>query len=91
MVIGSILLLGFVVYMLIFSFDMTKTNLIREDLKNDSIIFKENIMLKYNDSVIIQNKKELNNLIGNHENRLQKLENKKPIVIKDTLFIIKEN
>lgn len=87
MIIGSILLLGFVIYMLIFSFHMSKTNLIREDIKNDSIIFKENLQLKMNDSVMIENKKKLNNLIDNHENRLQRLENRKPIINRDTIVI----
>jgi len=91
MIIGSILLLGFVIYMLIFSFHMSKTNLIREDIKNDSIIFKENLQLKMNDSVMIENKKKLNNLIDNHENRLQRLENRKPIINRDTVFLLKEN
>lgn len=91
MVVGSVLLLGFVIYMLIFSFDMSKNNLIREDLKNDSIILKENIKLKYNDSVILENKKELNNLIYNHENRLKRLENRKPIVNRDTIVVLKEH
>lgn len=91
MVIGSILLLGFVVYMLIFSFDMSKNNLIREDIKNDSIIMKENLELKYNDSIIMKNKKELNTLIDNHENRLKRLENRKPIINRDTVIILQEN
>lgn len=91
MVVGSVLLLGFVIYMLIFSFHMSKTNLIREDIKNDSIIFKENLQLKMNDSVMIENKKKLNNLIDNHENRLQRLENRKPIINRDTVFLLKEN
>jgi len=91
MIIGSILLLGFVIYMLIFSFHMSKTNLIREDIKNDSIIFKENLQLKMNDSVMIENKKKLNNLIDNNENRLQRLENRKTINNRNTVFLLKEN
>lgn len=91
MTIGSLLLLGFVVFMLLYSFKNSKTSLIREDLINDSIILKENTELKRNDSVIMENKKKLNNLIDNHENRLIRLENRKPIINRDTVFLLKEN
>ncbi len=91
MTIGSLLLLGFVVFMLLYSFKNSKSNLIREDLINDSIIMKENHELKFNDSVILENKKELNNLIDNHENRLKRLENRKPIVNRDTIVVLQEN
>jgi hypothetical protein len=91
MTIGSLLLLGFVVFMLLYSFKNSKTSLIRDDLINDSIILKENTELKRNDSVIMENKKKLNNLIDNHENRLIRLENRKPIINRDTVFLLKEN
>ena len=88
MMVGSLLLLGFVVFMLFYSFKNSKTSLIREDLINDSIILKENQELKLNDSVILENKEELDNLIDNHENRLKRLENRKPIINRDTVIIL---
>lgn len=91
MMVGSLLLLGFVVFMLFYSFKNSKTSLIREDLINDSIILKENQELKLNDSVILENKEELDNLIDNHENRLKRLENRKPIINRDTVIILQEN
>lgn len=91
MTIGSLLLLGFVVFMLLYSFKNSKTNLIRQDLINDSIILKENVELKQNDSVIMENKKKLNIMIDNHENRLKRLETKKPIINRDTIIVLQEN
>lgn len=91
MTIGSLLLLGFVVFMLLYSFKNSKTNLIRQDLINDSIILKENVELKQNDSIIMENKKKLNIMIDNHENRLKRLETKKPIINRDTIIVLQEN
>jgi len=88
MTIASLLLLGFVVYMLLYSFDMSKTNLIREDIKMDSVILKENMELKISDSIIKVENINLNSKIIIHESRIRNLENRKPLVRKDTVFLI---
>lgn len=88
MTIASLLLLGFVVYMLNYSFEMTKTNLIREDIKMDSVILKENMELKISDSIIKVENINLNSKIIIHESRIRNLENRKPLVRKDTVFLI---
>ena len=85
---ASLLLLGFVVYMLLYSFDMSKTNLIREDIKMDSVILKENMELKISDSIIKVENVNLNSKIIIHESRIRNLENRKPLVRKDTVFLI---
>jgi hypothetical protein len=85
---ASLLLLGFVVYMLLYSFDMSKTNLIREDIKMDSVILKENMELKISDSIIKVENINLNSKIIIHESRIRNLENRKPLVRKDTVFLI---
>lgn len=85
---GSLLLMAFVIFMMVNSYKSQKNKLIREDLKNDSIIFKQNSELKYNDSIYQINSNKLENTIGNHENRLKKLENRKSIIIRDTIVVI---
>jgi hypothetical protein len=90
MTIASLLLLGFVVYMLNYSFEMTKTGLIRQDLMNDSLIFIQHSELKSSDSVLDINDDELNSKIENHELRLKRLESRKPIIRKDTVFLVGE-
>ncbi len=74
MAVASLLLLGFVVYMLLQSFDMSKADIIHEHLKNDSTIMKQNNELKSSDSLLKFN--------------IKNLENRKPLVRKDTIFIV---
>jgi hypothetical protein len=87
MTVASLLLLGFVVYMLNYSFEMTKTGLIRQDLVNDSLLMKENSELKSSDSLLNVNDQQLNDRLQNHESRLKKLETRKPFIRKDTIYI----
>lgn len=88
MISGSLMLLGFVIYMLIYSFNMNKTGLIREDIKNDSIIMKENRELKISNSNLQFNIMNLEKKLNTHENKIKKLENRKPIIRKDTVILI---
>lgn len=88
MVAGSLLLLGFVIFMMMQSYKSTETNLIRQDLKNDSIIFKENYELKIHDSMLKSSSLKLKSALDNHEFRLKKLETRKPIIYKDTIVIL---
>lgn len=88
MTVASLLLLGFVVYMLSQSFDMSKANIIHEHLKNDSIIIKENNELKKSDSLLKLNNENLKEKLNIHEGRIKNLENRKPLVRKDTVFFI---
>jgi len=90
MAISSLLLLGFVVYMLLYSFKNSKLDLIREDLKNDSIIFKQNNELMYDDSIMESNYEGLENAVDNHEYRIKVLENRKPIIRRDTIVVVNE-
>jgi hypothetical protein len=90
MTIASLLLLGFVVYMFNYSFKMTKTGLIRQDLQNDSVLMIQNNQLKSSDSLLNVNDDQLNIKLDNHETRLRKLETRKPIVRKDTVFLVGE-
>jgi len=85
---ASLLLLGFVVYMLLKSFDMSKADIIREHLKNDSTIMKQNNDLKISDSLFKLNVIHLENKLDVHENKIRNLENRKPLVRKDTVFLI---
>lgn len=89
MVTGSLLLMAFVIFMMVNSYKSQKNNLIREDLKNDSIIFRQNENLKINDSILDLNDSKIQNSIDNINFRLKKLENRKSIVIRDTLVLIK--
>jgi hypothetical protein len=88
MAVASLLLLGFVVYMLLQSFDMSKADIIHEHLKNDSIIMKQNQDLKVSDSLFKLNVIHLENKLDVHENKIRSLENRKPLVRKDTVFLI---
>ncbi len=88
MAVASLLLLGFVVYMLLQSFDMSKADIIHEHLKNDSTIMKQNNELKSSDSLLKFNIKNLENKLDVHENKIRSLENRKPLVRKDTVFFI---
>lgn len=90
MAVSSLLLLGFVVYMLLYSFKNSKLDLIRQDLKNDSIIFKQNNELKYNDSIMESNNYDFENTLDNHEYRIKVLENRKPIIRRDTIVVVNE-
>ncbi len=88
-ILSSLLLFGFVFYMINLSYTSDRTELIREDIKNDSIIFKQNKELKENDSIIVITNSNLKQLLKSHENRLRKLEGQKPKVRKDTVWVIK--
>ena len=85
---ASLLLLGFVVYMLLKSFDMSKADIIREHLKNDSTIMKQNNDLKVSDSLLRLNNENLKEKLNLHEDKIRALENRKPLVRKDTVFFI---
>lgn len=89
MVSGSILLMAFVIFMMINSYKSSKNKLIREDLKNDSIIFRQNENLKINDSILDLNDSKIQNSIDKINLRLKKLENRKSTIIRDTLVLIK--
>ena len=88
-ILSSLLLFGFVFYMINLSYTSDRTELIREDIKNDSIIFKQNKVLKENDSIIVITNSNLKQLLKSHENRLRKLEGQKTKVRKDTVWVIK--
>lgn len=89
MVTGSLLLMAFVIFMMVNSYKSQKNKLIREDLRNDSVIFRQNEYLKINDSVLESKNGKIQNSIYNINLRLKKLENRKSIVIRDTLVLIK--
>jgi hypothetical protein len=67
---------------------MSKADIIHEHLKNDSIIMKQNQDLKVSDSLFKLNMIHLENKLDVHENKIRSLENRKPLVRKDTVFFI---
>lgn len=66
-IIGVILILAFSIWLFSYQKEMDKNNLIREDLRNDSIIMIDHSKLADSDSVIFKRLK-------NHEYRIRKLE-----------------
>jgi hypothetical protein len=74
---GTILLFSFIVFLFYGSYKRDETNLIREDLVNDSIIFKQNYNLQFKDSIILKNNDILRKTIILHEKRIQSLEKAK--------------
>ena len=75
--ISAMLLFSFIVFLFYGSYKRDETNLIREDLVNDSIIFKQNYNLQFKDSVILKNNDALRKTIILHEKRIQSLEKAK--------------
>lgn len=68
-ILGVALILAFSIWLFSYQKEMDKNNLIREDLKNDSIIMIDQMDLVEKDSIIFKKLK-------NHEYRIKKLETK---------------
>lgn len=82
--ISSILLLWFLSYFILESIKMTKFNLIREDLVNDSIIFVKQDSLHRMDSFLLKKDSDLKNTIIRQEKRINYLQKQNAILL-DTL------
>ena len=67
--IGVVLILAFSIWLFRHQKEMDRNNLIRDDIKNDSIIMMDQLMLVEKDSIIFKRLK-------NHEYRIKKLETK---------------
>jgi len=74
--IGIILLVIFIGFLFYSSYNRDKLKLIREDITNDSIIMKENKMIKSQDSILQINYSIFKKTINNHERRIRDLEKK---------------
>ena len=82
--ISSLLLLWFLSYFILESIKMTKFNLTREDLANDSIIFVKQDSLHKMDSFLLKKDSDLKNTIIRQENKIRSLQRQNAILL-DTL------
>ena len=81
---SSFLLLLFLSYFTLESIKMTKFNLIREDLVNDSIIFVKQDSLHKMDSVLLKKDNDLKRTIIKQEKKIKSLQRQNAILL-DTL------
>lgn len=81
---SSFLLLLFLSYFTLESIKMTKFNLIREDLANDSIIFVKQDSLHKMDSVLLKKDNDLKRTIIKQEKKIKSLQRQNAILL-DTL------
>lgn len=81
---SSFLLLLFLFYFILESIKMTKFNLIREDLANDSLIFIRQDSLYKMDSVLLKKDNDLKSTIIRQEKRINYLQKQNAILL-DTL------
>ena len=81
---SAILLFLFISYFTFESVKMTKFNLIREDLANDSIIFLKQDSLHKMDSVLLKKDTDLKNIIIKQEKKIKSLQKQNAILL-DTL------
>jgi len=81
---GIVLLVAFIGFLFYNSYNRDKLNLIREDITNDSIIFKQNYNLQFKDSILLKNNNDLRKTIILHEKRIRSLEKVKHFHSLDT-------
>lgn len=81
---SAILLLFFLSYFTLQSIKMTKFNLIREDLANDSIIFVKQDSLHKMDSILLKKDSDLKTTIMRQDKKIKSLQKQNAILL-DTL------
>lgn len=73
-VVGTLAVLVFTGFMFDYYLNIEKTQVIKQKVYYDSLLFEEQKQLKAKDSVITIDAKTLRRILSNHEYRLNKLE-----------------